>query len=94
MRNESIFLTLKNQSKPIRFDIYEKENSVARNLKNLVDDYDNDDEIGGVQKINHRPRFETKNRYTDNTRDIKKKRREKNKMRQAATYHQEYEEEE
>ncbi len=72
---------------------YEKESSVARNLKNLANEYEDEDEYGGVQKINRRPRFETEKRYRSDNRDVQKKRREKDKMRQAATRRQEYEEE-
>lgn len=68
---------------------------MAKNLRNLIDDYDddNDEDVTGVQKINRRPRFDRDNKYTTDNRDIQKKRRERDKMRQAATRRQEYEEE-
>ncbi len=67
---------------------------MARNLKNLVEDYDEDeDEIGGIQRINRRPKLGHDNRYTSDNREIQKKRRERDKMRKAATRRQELEEE-
>ena len=59
---------------------------MARNLKNLADDYDDDDdEIGGIRKITHRPKFNSRNDgYTKDNREIQKKRREKDKMRKAS----------
>jgi len=72
---------------------YEKESSVARNLKNLTDEYEDDNEYGGIQKIDRHPRFKSEKRYKNDNRDVQKKRREKDKMRQAATRRQEYEEE-
>lgn len=59
---------------------------MARNLKNLVEDYDddNEEEIGGIRKITRHPRFNQENKYTSDNREIQKKRREKNKMRQAS----------
>lgn len=67
---------------------------MARNLKNLVDDYDNDneEEIGGIQKINRRPKIVRENKYSNDNREIQKKRRERDKMRQAAIYRQGLEE--
>lgn len=67
---------------------------MARNLKNLVDDHDEDEEeIGGIQRINHRPKFNRENKYKSENREIQKKRRERDKMRKAAARRQELEEE-
>ena len=58
---------------------------MARNLKNLVEDYDDDDdEMGGIQKIARHPKLGQDSRYTSDNREIQKKRREKDKMRQAS----------
>lgn len=57
---------------------------MARNLKNLVEDYDDDDEMGGIQKIARHPKLGQDNKYTSDNREIQKKRREKDKMRQAS----------
>lgn len=67
---------------------------MARNLKNLIDDYNEDEEMGGVQKINRRPKFVNEKKYSSENRDIQKKRRDRDKMRKAATRRQELEEEE
>lgn len=66
---------------------------MARNLKNLVDDHDEDEEIGGIQRINHRPKFNRESKYKSENREIQKKRRERDKMRKAATRRQELEDE-
>ena len=67
---------------------------MAKNLRNLIDDYDEtEEEVGGIQKINRHPRFNRENKYTTDNREIQKKRRERDKMRQAATRKQNYEEE-
>lgn len=58
---------------------------MARNLKNLMDDYnDEENEIGGIHKIARHPKFIQDNKYTGDNREIQKKRREKDKMRQAS----------
>lgn len=57
---------------------------MARNLKNLVEDYDEDaEEIGGIQRIARHPKFNQSSGYTTDNREIQKRRREKDKMRQA-----------
>jgi len=71
---------------------------MARNLKNLVEDYynndnENEDEIGGIQKIIHHPKIVREKKYTNDNREIQKKRREKDKMRQASVKHYEDENE-
>lgn len=65
---------------------------MACNLKNLVNDYydDNeDDEIGGVEKITRHPKFNQDKSYIKDNREIQKKRREKDKMRKASIKHRE-----
>lgn len=63
---------------------------MARNLKNLVEDYYYDDEendeeeIGGIQKIIRHPKLTREVKYKNDNREIQKKRREKDKMRQAS----------